>query len=55
MSCLGSLQKYNPQVDQASGNFVEGNLKHAINGYIFCNMPDVSFPPMLLYPYLCMG
>ncbi len=38
-------QKYNPQVDQTSDNFVEGNLKHSINGYLFCNMPDVGASP----------
>jgi FtsP/CotA-like multicopper oxidase with cupredoxin domain len=27
---------------QADEGFGEGNLKHSINGYVFCNMPDVS-------------
>jgi hypothetical protein len=27
---------------QTDEGFGEGNLKHSINGYVFCNMPDVS-------------
>ncbi len=27
---------------QDDPNFVEGNLKHSINGFVFCNMPPVS-------------
>ena len=34
--------KYNPFVDTGHSDFKEGNLKHAINGYVYCNMPDVS-------------
>lgn len=31
-----------PAVDLEDENFVEGNLKHGINGFIFCNMPEVT-------------
>ena len=37
-----NVAKYNPAVDTASPDFEEGNLKHSINGYLYCNMPDVS-------------
>ena len=37
-----NVAKYNPSVDTASPDFEEGNLKHSINGYLYCNMPDVS-------------
>ena len=33
---------------QADPNFVEGNLKHSINGFFFCNMPMVSDSEMVL-------
>ena len=45
-------QKYNPQVDQTSDNFVEGNLKHSINGYLFCNMPDVGATPTRSHSFM---
>lgn len=37
-----NVKAFNPNVDQADAGFAEGNLKHGINGYVFCNMPDVS-------------
>ena len=37
-----NVAKYNPAVDTASPDFEEGNLKHSINGYLYCSMPDVS-------------
>lgn len=36
---------------QADEGFGEGNLKHAINGYLFCNMPDVSPHSLALLKY----
>lgn len=36
-----NIKARNPDVDQSDPNFVEGNLKHGINGYVYCNMPDV--------------
>lgn len=35
-------ESLDPNVDQTDPNFVEGNLKHSINGYVFCNLPMVS-------------
>jgi hypothetical protein len=37
-----NVAKYNPLVDTSNPDFEEGNLKHSINGYLYCNMPDVS-------------
>lgn len=37
-----NIEKYSPSVDTGNPDFKEGNLKHAINGYVYCNMPDVS-------------
>jgi manganese oxidase len=43
-----NIAKYNPRVDTANPDFEEGNLKHSINGYLYCNMPDVSVLSFLL-------
>jgi hypothetical protein len=45
-----NIEKYNKNADTSNPDFEEGNLKHSINGYLYCNMPDVSaelLPPCL--------
>ena len=40
-ACNPEVTRTRPAL-QDDPNFVEGNLKHSINGFMFCNMPPVS-------------
>ena len=36
-----NIDFFNKAADTTNPDFEEGNKKHSINGYVFCNMPDV--------------